>query len=260
MALTPEAFTLTDRTAIVTGAAQGIGAAIAIACARFGADVAIADRDTEGLARTGAAIEEFGRSAHAGVLDVRDGDAVREWIGPLERVDVLVNNAGGGFAAAFLDVNDKGQDALVRENFTSVTHCIRACVPKMPATGGSIVNITSIEAHRAGPNYAIYTAMKAAVASLTQSLALELGGRRIRVNCIAPDVIPTPGIGDLPVKTPLPYAGHVDDIAAAAIYLASDAARFVTGVTLHVDGGNLAAGGWQRAAGGGWTTGGEPVA
>ena len=182
-----------------------------------------------------------------------------EWIGPLERVDVLVNNAGGGFAAAFLDVNDKGQDTLVRENFTSVTHCIRACVPKMPATGGSIVNITSIEAHRAAPNYAIYTAMKAAVASLTQSLALELGDRRIRVNCIAPDVIPTPGIGDIPVKTPLPYAGHVDDVAAAAIYLASDAARFVTGVTLHVDGGNLAAGGWQRAVGGGWTTGGEPV-
>ena len=153
MALTPEAFALTDRTAIVTGAAQGIGAAIAIACARFGADVAIADRDTEGLARTGAEIEELGRSAHAGVLDVRDGDAVREWIGPLERVDVLVNNAGGGFAAAFLDVNDKGQDTLVRENFTSVTHFIRACVPKMPATGGSIMNITSIEAHRAAPNY-----------------------------------------------------------------------------------------------------------
>jgi NAD(P)-dependent dehydrogenase (short-subunit alcohol dehydrogenase family) len=259
MALTPEAFALTDRTAIVTGAAHGIGAAIAIACARFGADVAIADRDTEGLARTGAEIEELGRSAHAGVLDVRDGDAVREWIEPLERVDVLVNNAGGGFAAAFLDVNDKGQDALVRENFTSVTHCIRACVPKMPATGGSIVNITSIEAHRAAPNYAIYTAMKAAVASLTQSLALELGDRRIRVNCIAPDVIPTPGLGDISVKKPLPYAGHVDDVAAAAIYLASDAARFVTGVTLHVDGGNLAAGGWQRAVGGGWTTGGEPV-
>ncbi|MET1001370.1 MAG: SDR family oxidoreductase [Acidimicrobiia bacterium] len=259
MALTPETFALTDRAAVVTGAAQGIGAAIAIACARFGADVAIADRDTEGLARTGAEIEELGRRVHTGVLDVRDGDAVREWIEPLERVDVLVNNAGGGFAAAFLDVNDKGQDALVRENFTSVTHCIRACVPKMPATGGSIVNITSIEAHRAAPNYAIYTAMKAAVASLTQSLALELGDRRIRVNCIAPDVIPTPGIGDIPVKTPLPYPGHVDDVAAAAIYLASGAARFVTGVTLHVDGGNLAAGGWQRAAGGGWTTGGEPV-
>jgi 3-oxoacyl-[acyl-carrier protein] reductase len=167
---------------------------------------------------------------------------------------VLVNNAGGGFAASFLDVNDKGQDALIRENFGSVTHFVRACVVRMPDTGGSIINITSIEAHRAGPAFAVYSAMKAAVASLTKSLALELGVRQIRVNCIAPDVIPTPGIGDVPVKTPLPYAGHVDDIAAAAVYLGSDGSRFVTGVTLHVDGGNLAAGGWHRDADGGYTT------
>ena len=90
-------------------------------------------------------------------------------------IDILVNNAGGGFRADFLDVNDKGQDALVRENFTSVTNFVRACVPKMPERGGSIVNITSIEAHRAAPGFAIYSAMKAAVANLTQTLALELG-------------------------------------------------------------------------------------
>ena len=95
---------------------------------------------------------------------------------------------------------------------------------------GSIINITSIEAHRAGPGFAIYSAMKAAVANLTKSLALELGERLIRVNCIAPDVIPTPGIGEVPVKTPLPRAGHVDDVAGAAVFLASDLARFVTGV------------------------------
>jgi NAD(P)-dependent dehydrogenase (short-subunit alcohol dehydrogenase family) len=97
--------------------------------------------------------------------------------------------------------------------------------------------------------------MKAAVVNLTQTLALELGARHIRVNCIAPDVIPTPGIGgDVPVKTPLPFAGHVDDVAAAALYLASDWARFVTGTTIHVDGGNDAAGGWTRVADGTWTT------
>jgi NAD(P)-dependent dehydrogenase (short-subunit alcohol dehydrogenase family) len=261
MPITPDSVLLTGRRAVVTGAAQGIGAAVATTLARFGADVAICDRDSDGLARTAEQITQAQRQPHTELLDVRDGDAVRAWIDPLDRVDVLVNNAGGGFHAPFLDVNDKGQDALVRENFTSVTHCIRACVPKMPATGGSIVNITSIEAHRAAPGYAVYSAMKAALVSLTQTLALELGDRFIRVNCIAPDVIPTPGIGgDLPVKTPLPYAGSVDDVAAAVVYLASDWGRFVTGSTIHVDGGNLAAGGWGRAPGGEWVTAGEPIA
>src|SRR4051812_28835460 len=255
MPITPDSILLTSRRAVVTGAAQGIGAAVAITFARFGADVAICDRDADGLAQTAAAITAEGRHAHAELLDVRDADAVNAWIAPLESVDILVNNAGGGFNASFLDVNEKGQDALMRENFASVTHCIRACVAKMPERGGSVVNITSIEAHRAAPGFAVYSAMKAAVANLTKTLALELGGRRIRVNCIAPDVIPTPGIGgEVPVKTPLPFAGHVDDVAAAALYLASDWSRFVTGTTIHVDGGNDAAGGWSRAADGTWTT------
>ena len=100
--------------------------------------------------------------------------------------------------------------------------------------------------------------MKAALVSLTKSLALELGDRRIRVNCIAPDVIPTPGIGgDVGVKTPLPVAGHADDVAGAVVFLASDLGRFVTGTTIHVDGGNLAAGGWGRARDGSWVTAGE---
>jgi NAD(P)-dependent dehydrogenase (short-subunit alcohol dehydrogenase family) len=259
MPLTPASALLTDRLVLVSGAAQGIGAAVAGACARFGADLAVCDRDAGGLARTAAEVEAAGRRVVTAVLDVRDGDAVRDWVGALPRLDVLVNNAGGGFRADFLDVNDKGQDSLVHENFTSVTNFVRAAVPLMPSDGrASIVNITSIEAHRAAPGFAIYSAMKAALVSLTKSLALELGDRRIRVNCIAPDVIPTPGIGgDVPVKTPLPVAGHVDDVAGAVIFLASDLGRFVTGSTIHVDGGNLAAGGWGRALDGGWVTAGE---
>jgi 3-oxoacyl-[acyl-carrier protein] reductase len=259
MPLTPASALLTDRLVLVSGAAQGIGAAVAGACARFGADLAVCDRDAGGLARTAAEVEAAGRRAMTAVLDVRDGDAVRDWVGALPRLDVLVNNAGGGFRADFLDVNDKGQDSLVHENFTSVTNFVRAAVPLMPSDGrASIVNITSIEAHRAAPGFAIYSAMKAALVSLTKSLALELGDRRIRVNCIAPDVIPTPGIGgDVAVKTPLPVAGDVDDVAGAVIFLASDLGRFVTGTTIHVDGGNLAAGGWGRALDGGWVTAGE---
>ena len=260
MPITPDSVLLTGRRVAVTGAAQGLGAAVAITLARFGADVAICDRDGDGLGRTAGEVAGLGCHAHAELLDVREAGAVRAWIEPLDRIDALVNNAGGGFHADFLDVSDKGQDALIRENFASVTHCIRACVPKMPATGGSIVNITSIEAHRAAPGYGVYSAMKAALVSLSRTLALELGDRRIRVNCIAPDVIPTPGIGgELPVKTPLPYAGHVDDVAAAALYLVSDWSRFVTGTTIHVDGGNLAAGGWGRGPAG-WVTAGEPLA
>jgi len=254
--LTPERFLLTGKVAVVTGAAVGIGEAIATAFARFGADVAVCDRDEPNLRATVAVVEDAGRRSEVAVIDVRQADAVETFVGAVRdrfgRVDVLVNNAGGGFEAAFLDVNAKGQDVLVAENFTSVTLLVRAVVPLMTG-GGSIVNITSIEAHRAAPGFAIYSAMKAAIASLTKSLALELGGQSIRVNCIAPDVIPTPGIGDPDEHTPLPRKGHVDDVAAAAVYLASDAAAFVTGTTIHVDGGNHAAAGWRRTDDGRFT-------
>lgn len=257
MALGPDVFRLDGKVAVVTGAAQGIGAAIAECFATAGADVALCDRNAQLLAEVAARCERAGRRAWAGVLDVREPDDVRAWLDEVAaaagHLDVLVNNAGGGFAAAFLDVSEKGEHGLVRENFTSVTSMIRAVLPHMPPAvvnarggGGSIINITSIEAHRAGPGFAVYSAMKAAVANLTMSLALELGDRHVRVNAIAPDVIPTPGVGELAVRTPLPYPGHVDDVAAAALYLASDASSFVTGSTLHVDGGNRAAGGWRR--------------
>jgi len=256
MALDPGAATLNDRVAVVTGAAVGIGEAVALAFARFGADVAVCDRDAEGLAETARAVERAGRRVVSGVFDVREAARVRDFLESVRRefgrVDVLVNNAGGGFVAPFLEVSDKGQDALVRENFSSVTHFIRGVTPLVPERGGSIINVTSIEAHRAAPGYAVYAAMKAAVANLTQSLALELGGRRIRVNCIAPDMIPTPGIGDAAAETPLAVHGHVDDVAGAAVFLASDLSRFVTGSTVHVDGGGFAAGGWRRGDDGGW--------
>ncbi len=248
--LDPSGWLLSDRIAVVTGAAAGIGEAIALAFARFGADLAVCDRDAEGLEATVRAIGAEGRRVVSAVFDVREADRVRDFADSIEgqfgRVDVLVNNAGGGFFAPFLEVNEKGQDALVRENFSSVTHFIRGVVPLVPERGGSIINITSIEAHRAAPGYAIYSAMKAAVANLSRSLALELGDRRIRVNCVAPDMIPTPGIGDVRGATPLATRGHVDDVAGVAVFLASDLSRFVTGSTLHVDGGGWAAGGWRR--------------
>ena len=250
---------LTGRVALVTGAAAGIGASIALAFAQFEADLALCDRDPEGLGSIAKSVEACGRRCETGILDVREPDAVVDWVTSVGatygRLDVVVNNAGGGFHAPFADLSLKGQDTLIRENFASVTHVVRAALPFM-GEGGSIINVTSIEAHRAGPGYAVYSAMKAAVASLTKSLALELGDRLIRVNCIAPDVIPTPGIGELPgpPRTPLPRRGDVDDVAGAAVWLAGNLSSFVTGTSIHVDGGNFAAGGWHRGESGAYST------
>lgn len=253
----PDSASLDGKVALVTGAAQGIGAAAAIALAQFGADLAICDRNSAGMAETAAAVESAGRRCVTGELDVRHGDMVDAWLSVVAstygRIDVLVNNAGGGFYAAFLDVNAKGQGALVDENFTSVTHFVRGCVPHM-RDGGSIVNITSIEAHRAAPGFGVYAAMKAAVESLTKTLALELAPHRIRVNAIAPDAIPTPGDeanaeavmssrDAYGRKVPLGW-GDVDDCAGPVVFLASGLSRFVTGTVLHVDGGSHAASGW----------------
>lgn len=260
MPVTPAQLALDGRRAVITGAAAGIGEATALAFAAFGADLAICDRNRDGLEATAAAVRAMGRDVVSAVLDVRDGAAVEQWISTLSRVDSLVNNAGGTFHAWFADITAKGQQALVDENFTSVTNFIRPCLPLMP-DGSTIINVTSVEAFRAAPGYSVYSAMKAAVEQLTQTLALELSERRIRVNTIAPDAIPTEGDRGLAESAGImaPYADHVplglgtpDDCAAAAVFFASDVSRFVTGTTLHVDGGSNAARGWRRRPDGGW--------
>ena len=236
---------------VITGAARGLGAAIASTFASRGAAVVLCDRDEAGLAAVADAIRSSGGQVQTSVLDVRDPDAVAAWIGGLDRVDVAVNNAGGTFHADFLELSESAQAALVAETFTSVTTVIRHCVPLM-AAGSSIVNITSVEAFRAAPGFAVYGAMKAAVEHLTRSLALELSDRGIRVNAIAPDALRTPGDAGLLVGSRDYGAGlalgwgEAVDITGAAVFLASAASRQVTGTTIHVDGGSDAARGWRR--------------
>jgi 3-oxoacyl-[acyl-carrier protein] reductase len=262
VAFDPSSILLTDRVAIVTGAGRGLGRAIAVLLARFGARVAICDRMAETLAETATELETTGRLVLARELDVRDRDAAGSFVAEVAdrhgRIDILVNNAGGTFFAPFLDVSEKGEAALVAENFTQVAALTRAVVPFMP-DGGAIINLTSIEAYQAAPGFAVYGAMKAAVAHLTRTLALELAPRGIRVNSIAPDAIPTGGDRDVragmlaagadydpAVIPPLGAMGSAEDAAAVAVFLAGDLSRFVTGNALHVDGGNWAAGGWRR--------------
>ena len=252
---------LEGKVVLITGAGAGIGAAAAALFTEAGATTALCDR-AEGFGGPDAPDDPIRRT-----FDVRDSAATAAFVDAVAQrhghIDVVVNNAGGTFAAPLLDVSQKGEAALIAENFTQVTSLVRAAVPRM-SEGGCIVNVTSIEAHRAAPLYAVYAAMKAAQANLTQTLALELAPRGIRVNAMAPDVLETEGTRSMtrggpdgdpassgssyrtPGAPPLGHWGTARDGAAAILFLASDLARFITGVTLHVDGGNLAAGGWHR--------------
>jgi NAD(P)-dependent dehydrogenase (short-subunit alcohol dehydrogenase family) len=254
-----DAVSLDGQVALVTGAAKGIGRATALALANFGADVAICDRDVEGMNETASDVKAIGQGCLAREVDVRDADAVNAFVAEIGRemgqIDILVNNAAGTFYAHFFDTNEKGQRMLVEENFTSVTNLVRGCVPLMP-DGSSIVNVTSIEAHRAAPGFGVYAAMKAVVESLTKTLALELAPRRIRVNAVAPDAIGTSGdevnaeaVGttreSYDKKVPFGY-GDPDACAGPILFLATGLSAFMTGTTLHVDGGSHAASGWAR--------------
>ena len=254
--LAREAVSLDGVVAVVTGGGAGIGQGIATGLAAFGARVAIWEREPE---RCEAVAAEVGGLAC--VTDVRDEEqvdaALRRTTDELGIPTVLVNNAGGVFASPLLETRPKGWDALIRSNLTHVLLCTQRVARAMVTAErpGSIVNITSIEGTRAAPGYAAYAAAKAGVVNFTKTAALELAPHGIRVNCLAPDVTMTEGLRavappgferGLASMIPMGRAGHVDDLAGAAVFLASDLSSYVTGQTVHVDGGTAAAGGWYR--------------
>jgi len=263
MDVTPDLVNLSGKVAVVTGAAQGIGEATALALAAFGADVAICDNQADKLPAVHAAIDSSGRRCHSSVLDVRDEPGVGAWLdavaADLGPIDIIVNNAGGGFHALYENVSPKGEGVLIAENFGTVSNCVRHGVPLM-RDGGAIVNVTSVEAYHAAPGFAVYSAMKAAVEQFTKTLSMELGHRGIRVNCVAPDMMPTPGDEELQADssalmpglhpTSLRRMGDATECAAVIVFLASDMASFVTGTSIPVDGGTIAAASWKVRADG----------
>lgn len=254
MAIGPSHIQLTGRVAVVTGGGAGIGRGIAAGMAAFGASVAIWERDADSCASAAESLGALGI-----VTDVRDTEqvdaALQRTTDELGTVSILVNNAGGTFSSPLLETSENGWDALYKANLRHVLLCTQRVARQLVAAGmpGSVVNLTSIEGVRAAPGYAAYAAAKAGVINYTKTAAFELAPHGIRVNALAPDITLTEGLMNLGAISPeignvvpLGRPGDVDEIASAAVFLASDMASYITGETIHVDGGTHAAGGWYR--------------
>jgi 3-oxoacyl-[acyl-carrier protein] reductase len=242
--------TLDKQIAIVTGASRGIGRAIAMELARQGATVIGTATSESGAAAITEAFNAAGVNGRGAVLNVNDAAAVDALIdGTVKEfgaLNVLVNNAGITQDQLAMRMKDDEWDAVIDTNLRSVFRLSRAVLrPMMKAKGGRIINITSVVGSSGNPGQINYAAAKAGVAGMTRALAREIGSRGITVNCVAPGFIDTDMTKGLPeeqqtaLKTQIPLGrlGSPDDIAHAVAFLASPQAGYITGTTLHVNGG-----------------------
>jgi NAD(P)-dependent dehydrogenase (short-subunit alcohol dehydrogenase family) len=251
-----DSFSLQGRTALVTGAGRGIGRRLALAFAEAGADVALNSRTRSELEETAESIRALGRRAVVVPGDVAGADAAREIvvraIEGLGQLDVLLNAAGVAVRVPAEDVSEAQYDLQLDVNLKGTYFACQAAGRHMLSRGrGSIVNIGSLTTSFGLPLRSVYGATKGAVGQLTKTLAVEWASRGVRVNAIAPGWILTPltrPVHDNPEqsrwivgRTPMGRWGTPDDLAGAAVYLASDAGAFMTGQVLYVDGGFIVA-------------------
>ena len=241
---------LENKIALVTGAARGIGQAIALQLAADGADLALCDVKAEWLEDTAAKVKALGRRAEGYAMDVANaaavGEAVAQVLADFGRIDVLVNNAGITRDTLLMRMSEEDWDAVLDINLKGAFLVTKAVVkPMMKQRSGAIVNIASVVGIMGNPGQANYTASKAGLIALTKTTAKELGSRNVRVNAVAPGFIRTAMTDKLaePVKeamlkmVPLGRLGEPEDVAKAVAFLASDAAAYVNGQTLAVCGG-----------------------
>ena len=266
--LKPEDMSLAGKTALVTGAGRGIGYAIAETLANFSAEVLLLDKDEALLQAAVERITAAGGRAVGHCVDVTNTAEVNLLAETLVQqgagMDILVNNVGDhlNLIKPFLQTSEEEWDAIYDINLKQIYRCVRAFAPiiRDAGSGGSIINISSIEGYRAIPTCATYGAMKTAISGFVRNLAMELAPYRIRVNAVAPETTETEQV-DPKAFTHPQYLEHWDiwnpmgrwgqpkDTAAAVLYLASNLSEWVTGTTMHVVGGALAAGGWYRMPG-----------
>jgi NAD(P)-dependent dehydrogenase (short-subunit alcohol dehydrogenase family) len=268
---------LRGRVAVIFGGGGGLGRACALDLGGAGVRLALNDRNPDLLAGTADELRQQGTEVMTSVFDARDPDHQATFFDQVDAtfggVDILINVVGGTFPQPFADSNPRGWDALIRTNFTWLLHAVHLAIPRLRARGGgSIIQLTSIEAHRAAPGHAVYSAMKAAVENLSRTLAVELAPDGIRVNTIAPDFVPTEGLAAMDrtvggpggaeaewadvadrIAIPMGRRGRYDDVGGCALFLASDLSGFVTGTTLHPDGGTWASSGWFHWPEDGWS-------